>query len=361
MGYGDDCADEFAILRRRLDALEQEAERRALDGLGGMNRTLVGRVFNAGAMPDEVPGRFKVKPVTLDGTEAIGEPLTIADSSWDEAVVLVLGPAVPEVGDVLVAKLVDGYWVAQRGGAALCTMDLVFRHSSAFTNVNGDGEATNTVSPAIGGVDTFLVVPEYHPAAGDVPEYWSLTIADIHVEDGTYTFTMSRTGTGTQAFTKVVADCVETTTCGCSGHTWPATLYVTDNNGMHELTWDGGVTWNACYTITASVRDYPACGATTTGTVPVRISVVCPAAVSCAFVTLRINYDVAACGGALLVFPLTAGQTCASPTLNRLYFHNSTSFTHDPISASWTVPSTRDEGAGYSHNSPISGTVTLSE
>jgi hypothetical protein len=144
--------DEFTTLRRRLDVLEQEADRRARDGLGGMNRTLVGRVFDGGAMPTTVPGFFKVRPVTLDGTEAIGEPVTITDSAWDEAVVLVLGSEVPDVGDVLVARLIGGYWVAQRGGgeeeAATVLFDGVFSCGGGCLI----GGATVTVTQATLGV-----------------------------------------------------------------------------------------------------------------------------------------------------------------------------------------------------------------
>jgi hypothetical protein len=155
-------------------------------------------------------------------------------------------------------------------------MDLTFRHSSAFTNVNGDGEATITVSPAIGGVTTFLVVPEYHPAAGGRAESWTLTIPDIHVPDNIYTFTMSRTGTGTQTFTRVVADCVETPIC----FSLPPTLYVTDDNGTHALTYltNGtyGPIWRGCYTVAATVwSGAPATCTTATGTMAIKYQFNC--------------------------------------------------------------------------------------
>jgi hypothetical protein len=180
-----DSADEFAILRRRLDAIEREAYRRELDGLGRMDRTLVGRVFDGGAMPDAVPRFFKVHPVTLDGTEAVGEPVTIAEDTSDVAVVMVLGPAVPEVGDVLIAKLIGGYWVAQRGGGATINVCLTVRICSNTTLsgvglvVERDGSTiasgTTDISgrfcftvPALGEI---VVTPTHgsYPDAGEVP------------------------------------------------------------------------------------------------------------------------------------------------------------------------------------------------
>jgi hypothetical protein len=221
---GDD-ADEFRILRHRMKDLQDDIHRLRRDS-SGPPPVLVGQVFDGGSMPTTTPGNFAVHPVTLDGVEAEGEP-GVFEVSSAKVIFLVLGSEVPEVGDKLIARLIDGRWVARKDGGAACTMDLLFRHSSAFTNVNGSGEATITVSPAIGGVTTFQVVPVHHPAAGGLAEYWDLTIEDIHVDDGTYTFTMSRTGTGTQTFVKTVIDCVASHGFTCLCATLPDEVFLT--------------------------------------------------------------------------------------------------------------------------------------
>ena len=84
---GFDGANEFAILRRRMDALEHEAYRRAQDSLGGSRpRSFVGRVFDGGAMPDVVPAFYKVQPVMLDGDEDVGEVVSASDEQLREGV-----------------------------------------------------------------------------------------------------------------------------------------------------------------------------------------------------------------------------------------------------------------------------------
>lgn len=118
--------DDLAALRRRMDGIEAAAYARADDALDAGARTLVGRVVDGGSMPTSVPGNFLVTVGTLDGVEAVGQPVGFDASSWDTAVVLVLGPEVPAAGDLLVADLIQGRWVAQRGGASgTCAIQVV--------------------------------------------------------------------------------------------------------------------------------------------------------------------------------------------------------------------------------------------
>ena len=112
-------------------------------------------------------------------------------------------------------------------------MDFVFTFYQPYTNVNGSGEATITVSPALVGQTTFLVVPQHITSPGH--ERWVLTIPDINAPNGTYNFSMSRTGTGTQGFTRNVINC-RSWTAGCTCSQTPDVLDLTvitpDTNGF---------------------------------------------------------------------------------------------------------------------------------
>lgn len=79
----------------------------------------VGRVHDAGAMPDRTDRVFLVHPVGLDGNETEGsEASPIVDSSRSIPVVVV-GSRAPEAGELLLAVSVGGRWVADRLGAPL--------------------------------------------------------------------------------------------------------------------------------------------------------------------------------------------------------------------------------------------------
>jgi hypothetical protein len=103
---------EFRRLRRREAALRDDLDRAPDPPRGGA--TVLAQVFNAGLMPSSVPGYFAFHPVTASGAEAEGGTGTLSPASG-QGVVLVIGPKVPAVGDVLVARLVGGRWVAGVG------------------------------------------------------------------------------------------------------------------------------------------------------------------------------------------------------------------------------------------------------
>ncbi len=99
--------------RRRVGALDVPGPR------GSSSRaSLLGRVIDAGVMPAEVPGFFAVDVVEVSGDEAEGSALSVAETGR-EAVFLVLGPEVPDEGDILRGHLIGGYWVAQRGSGEI--------------------------------------------------------------------------------------------------------------------------------------------------------------------------------------------------------------------------------------------------
>jgi hypothetical protein len=106
--------DDARTQRDRLRDLEAVAEEARIDRAPAL-RIMVGQVYNAGAMPSAPMSYFAVHPVTLNGAELEGSGLGQAVFSNAKELVLVLGPAVPQVGDLLWAVGVGDRWVAQLG------------------------------------------------------------------------------------------------------------------------------------------------------------------------------------------------------------------------------------------------------
>lgn len=139
---------EFRIIRHRMAELESRLYRKSSDATPS-SPVYIGQVFDGGNMPTTVPGMFATHPVTLDGVEAEGSP-GVFDVSTDEVVVLVLGSAVPQPGDMLIARLVDGYWIARKDTAEetevpppLCLetpCQTVWPHTLYLTDANGTHE-----------------------------------------------------------------------------------------------------------------------------------------------------------------------------------------------------------------------------
>jgi hypothetical protein len=113
----DDEAREARTLRDRLDEMSRALARRPSDATPS-SPVLVGQVFDDGDMPEDVPGFFAVRPVIVGGEEAEGATGSFGMMSGAKSVFLVLGSVVPESGDHLVARLIDGRWVARKDGGA---------------------------------------------------------------------------------------------------------------------------------------------------------------------------------------------------------------------------------------------------
>lgn len=104
-------SEEFAVLRKRIADLELAIDRANKNRPDGQ-ASMTGRVFNNGAMPSTVPAFFAVHPVDLGGAEVEGGSITFTESTG-VVYFLVIGPDVPEVGDVLSADSCNGRWVAE--------------------------------------------------------------------------------------------------------------------------------------------------------------------------------------------------------------------------------------------------------
>jgi len=77
----------------------------------------VGRIHDAGAIPDRTDRVYLAHPVRLDGAELEGGPASLVVDSSRSIPVVVIGSRSPEVGDLLVAVSVGGRWVADRLGS----------------------------------------------------------------------------------------------------------------------------------------------------------------------------------------------------------------------------------------------------
>jgi len=110
-------ADELSILRRRFEELEVRA-----DSIRAARRTPMGRyvgiVYDGGSIPSSGASKYHLThPVNVSGAETEGGAGTLTIDTDQSVPVLILdGPCA--VGDYVVAKLIDGRWVAEEGRGA---------------------------------------------------------------------------------------------------------------------------------------------------------------------------------------------------------------------------------------------------
>jgi hypothetical protein len=100
-------------LRRRADGLEPDA---APDLTRPHCPAKLVEVADLGHRPTALPGVFACREVVPGGTEAEGAAVSGAGDPARPLFVTVYGSAVPAVGSQMVARLVRGRWVAERGG-----------------------------------------------------------------------------------------------------------------------------------------------------------------------------------------------------------------------------------------------------
>jgi hypothetical protein len=79
-------------------------------------RKIVGSVYNGGAMPRTVPAWFLTNPADFGCDETEGAGCSPRIDTTSTVPVLVLGPKVPSVGDLLPARMIGGKWVTGSGG-----------------------------------------------------------------------------------------------------------------------------------------------------------------------------------------------------------------------------------------------------
>jgi hypothetical protein len=155
------------------------------------------------------------------------------------------------------------------------------------------------------------------------------------------------------------AKTVPPVTCpGTCGTVWPAKLFITDVNGTHQLDWNGGIGWTACYMFAAQSASLSCVIAS--GQVMVRYGMNCPTFSPCDRVSLFMDYEIRDCVFARGAFYLGNYKACPQ-TVNRNWVQQSTSYGTGPVRATWTFPASRLEFGTTTSPLPVSGTVTLSE
>jgi len=151
------------ILRRRIGDLKQNKP-----NLGQGSPAYLGRTYDGGSYPTEVPRMFLTRPLSVVANEAEGEGPTYVTEDGASVPVLILGPEVPEAGSNIVARLSNGLWVAGRSvaGEPLPTGVITIRLTECGVNAAGrtisltDGTTTfNQVTDSLG-VATFNNVPD---------------------------------------------------------------------------------------------------------------------------------------------------------------------------------------------------------
>ncbi len=147
--------DRTRLLRLRLNGARQpdslDLELAAAATCRGTPRFL-GQVVNGGSMPRGTDRVFLVNPVRLSGAEQEGAAAVLAVDGSRTIPVVVIGSAVPAVGDLLPTLAIGGRWVAQAGGSALlpcspCAIPKKNLTLSWTNNLIGPGSTTLVFTP----------------------------------------------------------------------------------------------------------------------------------------------------------------------------------------------------------------------
>ena len=105
--------DEFREERRRNSDLGTRLIRGG-SAFDPGSRAVLGQVYNAGSMPTSLPGQFAVHPVRTSGPESEGGTYSATVDTSHTMIFTVVGNIVPGVGDILIGRLIEGRWVAER-------------------------------------------------------------------------------------------------------------------------------------------------------------------------------------------------------------------------------------------------------
>ena len=139
---------------------------------------------------------------------------------------------------------------------------------------------------------------------------------------------------------------------------WPRTLYITDANGTHEMSWNSGVGWTCCYMTPAQESAGESCEVSSSP-VMVRYFLNCPGDNGCDVLELGLDYQIKDCVSDLGAYYLGNYIECGE-TPSNTYSQPSDSYTSSPVAAEWTFPATIPD-APVDSPLPVSGTITLSE
>jgi hypothetical protein len=106
--------DDLRYLRDRQASLIAQLDRRDHHA-PDPTAVLIGKVFDNGHLPTTTGNYYAVHPVTVGGTESEGSAGTFSVDTASTVFFLVICSKAPIVGDVLIARSIDGRWVAEWG------------------------------------------------------------------------------------------------------------------------------------------------------------------------------------------------------------------------------------------------------
>lgn len=286
--------NEWARLRRRVDALRDRIEPRTLYGVNPATR--LGKVYNGGSMPGSLPGVFLLHPARPSGNEAEGAtPGYDVDTSSSFAATVV-GNLVPAAGDLLVARLCSGRWVAQKVGSSCSTK--IYIQGCGAPGLFGASVAVKDAS----GTTTLL------SGAADANGFFDCG----SLPTGTYTVDVSASRFNSHTFSGVSLVCsttgffttlnmapyVDTSLYACAAFcAYPLrkTLYGTDSVlGSYTMIWTGSI-WAAA----PLSYSYPGC--------PGR---------SCAAATPALTWELPTSGFPRVTYTTQLTTDCPGPVAN---------------------------------------------
>ena len=109
--------DIYRTLRRRQDDFAAAQDQKVFQARGGVQKALFS-VINGGSMPGSLPAVFATRRVVMNVAETEGAVPSFTAASGT-TYVTVIGTRVPNVGDILKARLVNGRWLAEKGGSSI--------------------------------------------------------------------------------------------------------------------------------------------------------------------------------------------------------------------------------------------------
>ena len=113
-----DTAGDGSPLSNRQNDLAAVIGSRVRPDTTGDTPSLVVSIYDAGSKPSTAPNQFAAHPATVGWTETEGGTYSATVDTAQSLIVTVLGNA-PGVGELLLAFLIDGRWVAEKRGTTV--------------------------------------------------------------------------------------------------------------------------------------------------------------------------------------------------------------------------------------------------
>lgn len=224
---------ESRILRDRQRKAEDQIDK-TRPKKGG-TPTFAGQVYNGGSMGSTTPLWYLTHPVEFSGNECESCSYSPTADTSKSIPVIVLG-GVPSAGDILLAEMIGGKWVAEEGGCSvkftvLCVSTPV---SGATVTVKNGGTTVASGTTNGSGVVTLNI-----PSAGT----YTVVVPAVGSCTAGYSGSLALSCGGSYTLPCCVA-------VNCGNCTWPTTLFVTDSSQTTACPSTGFLVWQGAYRLT---------------------------------------------------------------------------------------------------------------